>query len=70
MDPGVLPGHKITFAGKGVEHPDKTPGSLQVVAVQLPHARFEREGIQKKEAHQPTLIAFTPKGSALKHQPL
>lgn len=41
---GVLPGHTVTLAGKGTEHPDKLPGSIQVVAVQVAHPRFERLG--------------------------
>ena len=44
MPAGVLPGHTITFAGKGAQHPGQLDGNLRVVAVQLPHARFEREG--------------------------
>eukprot|EP00752_Nemacystus_decipiens_P008329 g7444.t1 len=44
VPPGVLPGHTVTFAGKGTEHPNKLPGSVRVVAVQLAHPRFERRG--------------------------
>lgn len=44
MPAGVLPGHTVTFGGKGTEHPNKKAGSVRVVAVQSPHPRFEREG--------------------------
>lgn len=44
MPPGVLPGHTVTFGGKGTEHPDKLAGSVRVVAVQQAHPRFERQG--------------------------
>lgn len=44
MPKGVLPGHTVTLSGKGTEHPNKLPGSIQVVAVQLAHPRFERRG--------------------------
>eukprot|EP00903_Cladosiphon_okamuranus_P013217 g12328.t1 len=44
MPPGVLPGHTVVLAGKGMEHPNKLPGSIRVVAVQLAHPRFERRG--------------------------
>ena len=44
MPPGVLPGHTVTLAGEGTEHPNKLPGSIRVVAVQLAHPRFERRG--------------------------
>lgn len=44
MPPGVLPGHVVTLPGKGTEHPNKLPGSIHVVAVQLAHPRFERRG--------------------------
>lgn len=44
MPPGVLPGHTVTLAGKGTEHPNKLPGSVRIVAVQLAHPRFERRG--------------------------
>lgn len=45
MPAGALPGHTVTLAGKGPEHPDRLSGSVQVVAVQLPHPRFDRQGI-------------------------
>lgn len=41
---GVLPGHVVNLAGKGTEHPNRLPGSVQVVAVQIAHPRFERLG--------------------------
>ncbi len=44
MPPGAPPGHTVDFGGKGAEHPDKLPGSVRVVAVQLAHPRFERQG--------------------------
>jgi len=51
MPPGVLPGHTVNFGGKGMEHPDKLPGSVRVVAVQQPHPRFERQGEAGFEGH-------------------
>ena len=47
MPAGVLPGHTITFGGKGAQHPGQRDGNLRFVAVLLPHARFEREGEKK-----------------------
>lgn len=44
MPPGVLPGHTVTLAGEGTEHPNKLAGSVRVVAVQIAHPRFDRRG--------------------------
>lgn len=44
MPAGAVPGHTVTIGGRGYEHPDKTPGNVRVVAVQLGHPRFDREG--------------------------
>ncbi|CAM9679834.1 unnamed protein product, partial [Hapterophycus canaliculatus] len=44
MPAGVLPGHTVHFGGQGTQHPDKLPGNVRVIATQLSHPRFERQG--------------------------
>lgn len=68
MPAGVLPGHRVTFPGKGTEHPTKKAGSVQVVAVQLAHPRFEREGacasvVESLYRHASKYVIFPTYGS-------
>ncbi|CAN0029337.1 unnamed protein product, partial [Laminaria digitata] len=56
MPAGVLPRHTISISGKGAQHPDQLDGNLRFVAVQLPHARFEREGANLLYKAKITLI--------------
>lgn len=44
IDKGMTHGQKITFAGKGDEGPDITPGDVIFIVDQQPNEQFERKG--------------------------
>lgn len=49
IPPGAPFGHTVTLNGKAHQYPGKVDGALRVVAILLPHPRFERQGIRLKD---------------------